>query len=76
MSANGASKRTHATPAGSFADLETLLEQLDRAPPIMELGNPLPNERHLPSRKRSITPAQVNRLLLDPSRRGRDRGSL
>ena len=51
---------------GSFADLESLLEQLAH-PTVMELGKPLPNERYLPKRKRGLTPAQVNRFLLDRS---------
>ena len=49
---------------GNFQDLESLLDQLG-APPVFELGNPLPNERYLPKHGLSGCPAAHNRALLD-----------
>jgi hypothetical protein len=41
-----------ASPAGgNFQDLESLLEQLG-SPPLFELGNPLPDEKFMPKRRR------------------------
>ena len=73
MSARSASKRARPEPRGSFADLESLLEQLE-SPPLLELAKPLPNDKYLPKRKASLTPAHINRLLLDQGHG--DRGSL
>lgn len=64
MTRKSASKPARHKPRGSFADLESLLEQLAH-PPVMELGKPLPNQKYLPKRKPGLTPAQVNRFLLD-----------
>ncbi len=75
MSARSASKRVRPEPRGSFADLENLLEELAK-PPVLELGKPLPNDKYLPTRKPGLTPAQVNRLLLDQGHGDGDRGSL
>ena len=75
MSARSASKRARPEPRGSFADLESLLEELGK-PPVLELGKPLPNDKYLPKRKPGVTPGQVNRLLLDHSQGDGDRGSL
>ena len=49
---------------GNFADLESLLEQLG-APPVFELGNPLPSEKFMPRRRVGDCPASHNRALLD-----------
>jgi hypothetical protein len=51
-------------PGGNFSeDLEALLEVLAAAP-IMELGNPLPSEQHLPKRRAGRCPSAHNRILL------------
>ena len=50
--------------AGNFADLEALIEQLGTSP-VYELGNPLPDEKHLPRRPVGSCPAAHNRALLD-----------
>src|SRR5438132_3829958 len=75
LSARSASKRARPEPRGSFADLEALLEELGK-PPVLELGKPLPSDKYLPKRKPGLTPAQVNRLLLDHSHGNGDHGSL
>jgi hypothetical protein len=49
--------------SGNFKDLESLLDQLG-APPVFELGKPLPNEKFMPRRAGSC-PAAHNRALLD-----------
>ena len=49
---------------GNFADVESLLEQLG-APPVFELGNPLPEEKFMPKRRVGDCPASHNRALLD-----------
>ena len=49
---------------GNFKDLEDLLEQLG-SPPVLELGNPLPDARFLPRRRIGRCPAEHNRALLD-----------
>ncbi len=49
--------------AGNFHDLDMLLEQLS-APPVFELGNPLPNDRHMPKARVGSCPAAHNRFLL------------
>ena len=74
LSARSASKRARSEPRGSFADLESLLEELGK-PPVLELGKPLPSDKYLPKPKPSLTPAHINRLLLDQGRDG-DHGSL
>lgn len=51
-------------PSGNFADLESLLEQLG-APPVFELGNPLPEEKFMPKPRVGDCPASHNRALLD-----------
>lgn len=51
---------------GSFEDLEQLLEQLG-TPPVIELGKPLPKEKHLPRPPAARCPAAHNRFLLDGS---------
>ena len=51
-------------PDGNFNDLESLLEQLG-APPVFELGNPLPQERFMPKGRIGDCPASHNRALLD-----------
>lgn len=48
---------------GSFTDLDRLLEQLTDSP-VIELGKPLPDNRHLPKWARDC-PACHNRALLD-----------
>jgi hypothetical protein len=40
-----------------------LLEQLG-SPPLIELGKPAPDERHLPKRRVGSNPAAHNRALL------------
>lgn len=55
--------------AGSFSDeIARLLEQLATAP-LIELGKPIPDEKHLPKEARrpriGNCPASHNRLLLD-----------
>ena len=55
-----------AQPGGNFKDLESLLEQLG-APPVFELGNPLPQERFMPKRRVGDCHASHNRFLLDES---------
>ena len=53
---------------GSFRqDLERLLEQLD-APPVFQLGHPLPSDKYLPKKVVGRCPASHNRALLDPKR--------
>ena len=51
-------------PSGNFADLEGLLGQLG-APPVFELGNPLPEEKFMPKPRVGDCPASHNRALLD-----------
>lgn len=51
-------------PSGNFADLDSLLAQLG-APPVFELGNPLPEGRFMPRRRVGDCPASHNRALLD-----------
>ena len=49
---------------GSFRDeFEQLLEQL-ATQPVIELGKPIPNKKHLP-RTTARSPAEHNRALLD-----------
>ena len=56
---------TRRKPSGNFRqDLSRLLDELDR-PPILELGKPLPDDKHVPRRQLSRCPAAHNRLLLD-----------
>lgn len=50
--------------AGNFHDLEELLEQLGSAP-LFRLGNPLPDDKHLPRHGLASCPAAHNRALLD-----------
>lgn len=50
--------------SGNFKDLESLLEQLG-APPVFELGNPLPHERFMPKPRIGDCHASHNRALLD-----------
>ena len=69
MSSRGAS--------GSFAqEIEQLLDQL-ATPLVMELGNPPPNEKYLPNRKRRVgrSPAAHNRALLGNEFQQRSNGS-
>lgn len=49
---------------GNFKDLESLLEQLG-APPVFELGKPLPDDKFMPRRRVGDCPAAHNRALLD-----------
>jgi hypothetical protein len=49
---------------GNFEDLERLLEQLG-APPVFELGKPLPDERFMLRTRVGTCPAAHNRALLD-----------
>ena len=49
--------------SGNFKDLESLLEQLG-APPVFELGNPLPQEKFLLKMQVGSCPAAHNRALL------------
>jgi hypothetical protein len=51
-------------PDGNFKDLESLLEQLG-APPVFELGNPLPQEKFMPKPRVGDCHASHNRFLLD-----------
>lgn len=75
MTHDHASNGRRSKSPGSFADLDILLEHLACAP-IIELGKPLPNDKHLPKRKREgLTPAQINQLLLDRTRGDGDHGS-
>lgn len=48
---------------GNFNDFDQLFEQLARTP-VMELGNPLPKDRHLPRTPVGSCPAAHNRALL------------
>jgi len=50
--------------SGNFKDLESLLEQLG-APPVFELGNPLPQEKFMPKQRIGDCHASHNRFLLD-----------
>ena len=51
-------------PTGSFAqDFERLIAQL-ATQPVIELGKPLPRQRHLPRKKVGDCPAAHNRALL------------
>jgi hypothetical protein len=50
--------------AGNFKDLESLLDQLG-APPVFELGSPLPGDKYLPKSRVGSCPASHNRALLD-----------
>ena len=50
-------------PAGSFTDLDLLLDQLAR-PAIFELGKPQPDESHLPAERAGRCGAAHNRSLL------------
>lgn len=52
------------TLKGNFKDLETLLDQL-AAPPLIELGKPLPNDKFIPRPTAGRCPAAHNRALLD-----------
>lgn len=49
---------------GSFRDFETLFDQLGQ-PVLIELGKPLPTDKHLPRSSAISCPAEHNRLLLD-----------
>jgi hypothetical protein len=49
--------------AGNFHDLDMLLDQLG-APPVFELGNPLPNDKYMPRARVGRCPASHNRFLL------------
>lgn len=73
MSRRPASKPARSRPRGSFADFESLFEHLGR-PAIIELGNPLPQERFLPKVK-GLATAQINHLLLDRNHSDGDHGS-
>jgi hypothetical protein len=62
--------------SGSFAqEIEQLLEQL-ATPLVMELGNPPPQEKFLPNRKRRVgrSPAAHNRALLGVGLKRRSAG--
>jgi hypothetical protein len=52
---------------GNFEDLESLLAQLGSSP-IIELGKPLPNEKHLPKTGVGRCQAAHNRGLLGEKR--------
>jgi hypothetical protein len=75
LSGRSASKRASPKPRGSFADLESLLEELGQEP-IIELGKPVPNEKYLPKRKPRFTPEQINRLLFERRHGDGNHGSL
>lgn len=65
MKGNPPSKPGRSEPRGSFEDLEALFEQLATSP-IIELGNPLPDEKFLTKRPRvGRCPAAHNKALLD-----------
>ena len=49
--------------AGNFHDLDMLLDQLS-APPVFELGNPLPNDKYMPRARVGTCPASHNCFLL------------
>jgi len=49
---------------GNFKDLDILLEQLG-APPVFELGKPLPQQKFLLKMRVGSCPAAHNRALLD-----------
>ena len=49
--------------AGNFHDLDMLLDQLG-APPVFELGKPLPNDKYMPRSRVGCCPASHNRFLL------------
>jgi hypothetical protein len=51
-------------PSGNFNDLDFLLQQLG-APPVFELGKPLPQEKFLLRMRVGSCPAAHNRALLD-----------
>lgn len=56
---------SHDSSSGSFRhDLDRLLEELSK-PAIIELGNPKPDARHLPSKRAAKCHAAHNRLLID-----------
>jgi hypothetical protein len=54
----------HRLEAGNFKDLESLIEQLG-APPVFELGKPLPDEKFMLRMRVGNCPASHNRALLD-----------
>lgn len=49
---------------GNFKDLDSLIEQLG-APPVFELGKPLPDEKFMLKLRVGNCPASHNRALLD-----------
>jgi hypothetical protein len=60
---NPRATRRSKRPQGSFQDLDLLLEQLG-SPPLIELGNPAPDDKFLPKRRAGACPATHNRELL------------
>ena len=57
--------RGDGSSGGSFReDLDWLLAELSK-PPVMELGKPEPQEKHLPARSAAKSPAEHNRILID-----------
>jgi hypothetical protein len=68
--------RARPQPNGSFADLDSLVEHLGEGATIA-FGNPLAIGKRLPKRRsKGPTPAQINRLLLDPVKGGGDHPAL
>jgi hypothetical protein len=57
-------ERVSSSSTGNFKDLEMLLEQLG-APPVFELGKPLPQGKFLLRMRVGSCPAAHNRALLD-----------
>lgn len=48
--------------SGNFKNFQDLLNQLGK-PPLFELGNPLPDRRHLPQKRAGACPATHNEAL-------------